>query len=110
VRENQIQTAAHTQQIADANLAARIILALPLPLPFFDGREVIHPQAALPHQHADERGGDTFALRPTDLRRVFGPAWRVTLTYDLAAIDQDDRPRIVLLLRHAPFERGLHNI
>ena len=102
VRE--VEAAAHAQQIAHANLAARILLAR---VPLLDRRHIVHLHLPALHDDADERRRDALAGRPADLRRVLRPARRVALADDLAVMHDDDRARVVLGLLEAPVERGI---
>src|SRR5688572_8668492 len=102
VRE--VETAAHAQQVAHANVAARIFLA---GVPLLDRRNVVHLQLPALHDDADQGGGDALARGPADLRRVLGPAGRVTFADDLAAMHDDDRAGVVFLLRETPIESGI---
>jgi hypothetical protein len=100
----EIQAAAHAQQIAHANLPARVLLAL---MPFLDRRKIVDLHLAALHDDADERRRDAFAGRPADLRGVLRPARRVALADDLAAMHDDHRARVVFGLLEAPVERGV---
>ena len=95
-----VEPAAHGEQMAHQDHAARIALRAPLG----HRRRIVEPEVTLLHEHADQGGGDALALRPTDLRGVARESRCVALAHDPAAPDHRQRPG-VLFGPHRGIER-----
>ena len=101
VRE--VQSAAHAQQVAHANLPARI----PLLVPLLDRRKFIHVHLPALHDDADERRRDALAGRPADLRRVLRPAGAYRSPTILPRCTTTIARVLCSVCLNAPIERGI---
>ena len=105
VRQAQVQEVearTHVQDVADADLPARVVL----PVPLGHGHRVVESGVEVTglDRRADEGARDALSLGPRDLRRIAREAGRVALSEDLSRVDDDERPRVVLALGHRPVE------